>query len=453
MCAGSDCGCHGCSVDGTYTMECCSTFNLPTLFCGCSYDDPDDPPDDPPDEPFPVTPSVSIAFSAPAVIFEDRYEASPNNWVEKRSTTNTLTVTASGGASGATLILSTANLECLQRIGGGSMSLPAEIVLGPYMSYEATFRCEGAGNGGTPSVSGIISGLDGTDSSCAQTSVVRVEIQRQRSAPDNDRLNRHEYGIGERMYIYQYPSFPRISVLATDATVNSPSLHIIDWGVSNVEHTLSLSLSSVEYVPLVQIFKPTGIEGYDAQTQTNGLPVGVAGGLLLVQRYKVLPLTVRFTGIKIEEVPCDEAIPPTGYFIYAPTNEYFRTHTKAAGAGNLWYSVDSQNCLGTDLDIRDRAGFEYEVYRMMPDGTTTTSTEYGWLGGGSLIWKVPFGWVESGANSASEPIGVFAEDVRQITTITADGDFSVMKLGHTAIRQINGTITLDGNADDGILDN
>ena len=229
MCSGSDCGCHGCSVDGTYTME-CSTFNLPTLFCGCSYDDPDDPPDDPPDEPFPVTPSVSIAFSAPAVIFEDRYEASPNNWVEKRSTTNTLTVSASGGASGATLILSTADLECLQRIGGGSMSLPAEIVLGPYISYTATFRCEGAGNGGTPSVSGIISGLDGTDSSSAQTSVVRVEIQRQRSAPDNDRLNRHEYGIGERMYIYQYPSFPRISVLATDATVNSPSLHIIDWG-------------------------------------------------------------------------------------------------------------------------------------------------------------------------------------------------------------------------------
>ena len=66
--------------------------------------------------------------------------------------------------------------------------------------------------------------------------------------------------------------------------------------------------------------------------------------------------------------------------------------------------------------------------------------------------NVPFtAWQE--ANSASEPIGVFAEDVRQITTISADGDFSVMKLGHTATRQINGTITLDGNADDGILDN
>ena len=90
---------------------------------------------------------------------------------------------------------------------------------------------------------------------------------------------------------------------------------------------------------------------------------------------------------------------------------------------------------------------------MMPDGTTTTNTEYGWLGGGSLIWKVPFGWAEFDANSASKPIGVFAEDVRQITTISADGDFSVMKLDHTATRQINGPITLDGNEDDGILDN
>ena len=38
-------------------------------------------------------------------------------------------------------------------------------------------------------------------------------------------------------------------------------------------------------------------------------------------------------------------------------------------------------------------------------------------------------------------------------SITADGDFSVQKLGHEAIRRIDGTITLDGNADDGIVDN
>ena len=449
MCYGPDCGCHGCSVDGAYTME-CSTFNLPTLFCGCSYDDPDDPPDDPPDEPFPVTPFVSITFSAQAVIFEDRYEASPNSWVEKRSTTNTLTVTASGGASGATLILSTANLECLQRVGGGSVSLPAEIVLGPYMSYTATFRCLGAGNGGTPSVSGIISGLDGTDSSSAQTSVVRVEIEREHDAPGNDCLNRHDFGIGEWVYIRQFPTSSGITVSATDANVHGGSAPIIMWGVSNIEHSLTFSLNDVEYVPLVRVLKPTGIEGYDAQAYTNGLPPGAAGGLHLVQRYRVLPLTVNFTRLRIEEVPCYDPIPPTGYFIYTPPDRIPRTHTIDAGAGE-WFFVDPGNLVGASEDGRDKAGCRVELTRRMPDGTPTDDPSYGWLGG-DLPWKVPFGWKHRDS-SAVEPVGRFAEDTRQILSITESGDFSVHKLQHTATRRLDGIITVDGHADDGILDN
>ena len=445
MCLGPDCGCHGCSVDGTYTME-CSTFNLPTLFCGCSYEDPDDPPD----EPFPVTPSVSITFSAPAVIFEDRYEASPNTWVEKRSTTNTLTVSASGGASGATLILSLADLECLQRVGGGSVSLPAEIVLGPYMSYAATFRCEGAGNGGTPSVSGIISGLDGTDSSYAQTSVVRVEITNTKDAPNNQCPNRHEYGIGEEMLFIQRPSSPEVTISATDTTIRGVATRTIEWGVLDIEHTLSLSLYGVEYVPLVTILRPTGIEGYDAQTHTNGLPLGVAGGLELVQRYRVLPLTVDFTALRIEEVPCDDAIPPTGYFIYTAPDVFYRTHSTDAGAGH-WVLVEDGNYVG-GTNARDRGGFLGELPRRMPDGTETTDPAYGWLGG-SLTLKIPFGWKHHSARLDAGPVGIFAEDTRQTVSITADGDFRVEKLGHTAIRRIDGTITLDGNPDDGILDN
>ena len=443
MCLEPDCGCHGCAVDGTYEFE-CSTFNLPTLFCGCSSDEGE------PVEPLPLTPSVDIAFSAPALIFEDRYEASPDNWVEKRSTTNVLTVSAYGGENGGTLILTAQDLGCLRRIGGGSVSLPAEIVLGPYMSYSATFRCEGAENGGTPGVWGIISGVDGTDSSYAQTSVVRVEIECEKKAPENNRLNRHDYGIGEYMRVCQYPTSPSLDVAVTDAKVLNGSLHRVEWGVSNVEHTLSLSLNQVEYVPLVRVLTPTGIQGYDAQALTNGLPAGVAGGLLLVQRYKVLPLTVNFEGIKIEEVPCYDAIPPTGYFIYADTNEFPRTHSSAAGAGELWMSIESGNCVKSS--IRDRAGFLHEIYRMMPNGTTTTNTAYGWLGG-SLTWKVPFGWTAFGAPASADPIGVFAWDVRQITSITETGDFSIQKLGHKATRQINVVITVGGNVDDGILDN
>ena len=447
MCSGADCGCHGCSVDGAYVME-CSTFNIPTLFCGCSYGDPDDPPDDPPDEPFPATPSVSITFSAPAVIFEDRYEASPDNWVEKRSTTNTLTVTAFGGASGATLILSTANLECLQRVGGSSVSLPVEIVLGPYMSYAATFQCQGAGDGGTASVSGIISGLDRTDSSSAQTSVVRVEIQSCHTAPENEKLNRHDFGIGELMYLFQVPASPVITVSATDAEIRGAVARTITWGILDVDHSFSLTLSGVEYVPLLSIKRPVGIEGYDAQASTNGLPIGVAGGIRLVQRYKVLPLDVDFSALEIEEVPCYDPIPPTGYFIYTSPEDFPRTHSSEAGAGNSWLPVGS----GNRAAVRDYAGTREALPRRMPDGTETTNTAYGWLGG-TMTWKVPFGWRGKSDRSVTDPIGRFAEDVRQIMSITESGDFGVQKLGHEAIRRIDGTITLDGNADDGILDN
>ena len=451
MCAGSDCGCHGCSVDGAYTME-CSTFNLPTLFCGCSYDDPpDDPPDEPPDEPYSETPSVSITFSQPALIFEDRYEASPNSWVEKRSTTNTLTVTASGGASGATLILSTANLECLQRVGGGSVSLPAQVVLGPDQSYSTTFKCEGAGDGGTATVNGSISGPNGSDTSSAQTSVVRVEIQRQRVAPNNNRLNRHEYGIGEQMLFIQRPSSPELTIFAPDTTIRGVSTRTIEWGILDIEHSLSFSLHDVEYVPLVTIHRPTGIEGFDVQTHTNGFAVGTAGGIQLVQRYKVLPLTVDFSAIDIEEVPCDDEIPPTGYFSYTSPDDFYRSHTSEAGAGE-WLPVGNGNYAGEVYNARDLAGSGTVLPRRMPDGTETTNTAYGWLGG-SLIWKVPFGWRKQFDRSTTEPVGRFAEGERQIMSITADGDFSVQKLGHEAIRRIDGTITLDGNADDGIVDN
>ena len=443
-CLGPDCGCHGCAVDGTYGFE-CSTFNLPTLFCGCYSEEGD------PMTPPPLTPSVDITFSAPALIFEDHYEASPDNWVEKRSTTNVLTVSAYGGENGGTLILTTQNLGCLRRIGGGAVSLPAEIDLGPYMSYRATFRCEGAENGGTPGVWGIISGPDGTDSSYAQTSVVRVEIQRQRVAPNNNCLHRHEYGIGEQMLFIQRPSSPELTISAPDTTIRGVATRTIEWGILDIEHSLLFSLPGVEYVPLVTIRRPTGIEGFDVQTHTNGFAVGSAGGIQLVQRYKVLPLTVDFSALEIEEVPCDDEIPPTGYFSYTSPDDFYRSHTSDAGAGE-WLPVGSGNYAGEIYNARDLAGSGTVLPRRMPDGTETTNTAYGWLGG-SLIWKVPFGWRKQFDRSTTEPVGRFAEGERQIMSITADGDFSVQKLGHEAIRRIDGTITLDGNADDGIIDN
>lgn len=253
------------------------------------------------------------------------------------------------------------------------------------------------------------------------------------------------------MLFLQHPSSPALNISAADTRMRGVASRIIEWGVLDIEHSLSMSLYGVEYAPLVTIRKPTGIVGYDEQALTNGLPPGVAGGLELVQRYRVLPLDVDFSKLKIEEVPCYEEIPATGYFIYTPTNQAYRTHTETAGAGR-WYNVESGNYWGLSRNVRDFAGRKGALSRMMPNGTVTTNTAYGWIGG-SMTWKVPFGWKSSEYPSGDEPVGVFAEGTRQIMSITAEGDFSVQKLGHAATRHINGPITLDGNEDDGILDN
>ena len=105
------------------------------------------------------------------------------------------------------------------------------------------------------------------------------------------------------------------------------------------------------------------------------------------------------------------------------------------------------------MAARDHAGILGELPRMTPDGTLTNNTIYGWISG-TLTWKVPFGWKNTeDYDDNALPVGIFAEDTRQIMSIRADGTFSVQKLGHTAVRQIDGRITVDGREDDGILDN
>ena len=91
--------------------------------------------------------------------------------------------------------------------------------------------------------------------------------------------------------------------------------------------------------------------------------------------------------------------------------------------------------------------------RMKNDGTVTTNTAFGWLDG-SLVWKVPFGW--KGAfdihTSITNPIGRFAEGTLQEMSINPRGDFSIKKLKHTAVRQIDGAVSVDGKSGDSVIE-
>ena len=87
------------------------------------------------------------------------------------------------------------------------------------------------------------------------------------------------------------------------------------------------------------------------------------------------------------------------------------------------------------------------------DGHETTDQTIGWCDGGSLTWKIPFGWNKEPHTQDADPVGRFAEGVRQIFRISAGGDFRMEKLGHNAERKLDGRIFVDGREDDGILDN
>ena len=84
---------------------------------------------------------------------------------------------------------------------------------------------------------------------------------------------------------------------------------------------------------------------------------------------------------------------------------------------------------------------------MQPDGLLTTNTAYGWLNG-SMTWDNPFGWTYRNPPSNAVPVGVFATtqpDAKSVFTITTNGDFSVSKLGNTALRTIGGNCFWNGN--------
>ena len=451
----STCTCYGeCQAVGVYAFE-DTLFAVTGGVCRCGFDDP--PPDSPPSSHEPNDPpSLSITFSKQVVLFEDSFENSPDVTEPRRSTRVRLTIDAYGGAQGGALWISAMNMDKLTPVGG-SVSLPYSQQLAAGEMYHASGVFEGITQSENESeviVSGSLvpNGQGETVETNAQLAVVRLEFRPLRLAPENKCSHRHNYGIGEQVLFHQYPSMPSTTLKLTDAQeIRANGASLITWGISNVVHQMTVSLYGVDYFPKTKVVPPSGVEGYAVQSMAFGLPAGVAGGLMLVQRYRILPLDVSFEGLSVEEVPCYEEIPPEGYFIYTSTNVFHRSHTRAAKAG-IWHTVASDNSLGSP-DAKDAAGCRVALPRMTLDGHETTDQTIGWCDGGSLTWKIPFGWNKEPHTQDADPVGRFAEGVRQIFRISAGGDFRMEKLDHNAERKLDGRIFVDGREDDGILDN
>ncbi|MBQ6337858.1 MAG: hypothetical protein IJI36_01825 [Kiritimatiellae bacterium] len=438
-----ECTCSGaCVATGTYGFENAS-FPFSGGECRCGFDDPGEQEEPPPD-----SPSFSAGFSRSAVIYEDAYENRPGNWKPRRSTRVLVSVAASGGPNGGSFTLSTANLGKLSPVACGPMVLPPSMTLGPYEGYYASFICEGAAASGSAddvSISGMFIENETGEQISADDSltVVRVEFKPIVTAPNNDCIHRHDFGVCEYVEHLQYPSAPAVSwnPIAGSEVVYAGSSHFQCplWGVDN---PLRADVGTVHYTPKIQVVEPQGVESkaLDYIPYDNIVHIGEAGGIGMRLNLYVTPFDVSFSEIAVEEVPCFTYV-AQGYF----TNPYYQGafgHTGGwwgAGAG-VWLKVLSDDNM---LNGVDTAAFHRKIPWLTSDGTVTTNAAYAWTEGEVQIDN-PFGWNVLGTEGDAPPCKEFGHDIRDTIRLDARGKVGVWKLDNWVERTTNGVIRLHG---------
>lgn len=195
---------------------------------------------------------------------------------------------------------------------------------------------------------------------------------------------------------------------------------------------LRASWNGVEYRPELALIEPTDIECRYAEWDGFHGAIGVAGGFGMNLDLYVLPMTVSFQGIDMVEEPCNEVVPPTGY--YASTNFNGElSHTLDAQAG-WWNHVKQGNRWTLDN------AFANVRYPPWSDGI--------------MHWKIPVAWYQRFAGEQYSWPRNSLEAVRrrmagselylQIFTMTENGTVSVGKFEHIISRTTNDVIRLDG---------
>jgi hypothetical protein len=168
-----------------------------------------------------------------------------------------------------------------------------------------------------------------------------------------------------------------------------------------------------------------------------GVPENRAGGIGMNLRIYVLPETVSFSGIAMEEIPSTQGS-HTGYF----ENPYFAKiwyHTEEMWAGR-WGNIDYENY----WDV-DRAWGGDEMPHEKQDGTVTFNLNEGAWRNGDIVWNISWGWAEKDRKPGDSPAKPLATPYNQEFHIDASGTLSVSKFQHTAVRGTNDVFRLNGD--------
>ena len=432
------CDCGGiCKKGILYYLLGGATFAATGGVCRCGFDDPR-PPDPISYEPT-NAPSLSIAFSKPAVIFENAYIDSEYGARPKRSTRTLLTVSAYGGTHGGSLSLSSQNLGYLSAVAGGAINLPAVTNIAPYESFFSTCVYEAAvksDNDGDISVSGyFIENDTGTriDSSNTLTSV-QLLVSPERPFPSGY-PNRHTFGVCERMSVNAFPNVLNGAswettgeVLEMSANRNTKTFQfLLDEGAC----TMTVTFNGSRYTVHTMCLRPNDIVSLSVPTILPGnVGVGNAGGVGMEMELTLMPDSVCFADLRAMERVTNDVGVPSGYF----SLEYFRpwwSHGKVQGAGTPLQIL--QGNLFTDIAAMD--------------DPCPQLTSGGWAVG-SIVWTIPTAWREPRDFSYSKGWLDFTTKT-QVFAIDAAGTVRVEKFNCSVERDIQGHTNTSVNLPEG----
>ena len=433
------CHCAGCCALGCYTYE---SFSLPASGGSCGGSAEGVPDIGGTNEP-PVSASVSVSFSQAALFYEEAYTNEPGVVVSRRVSTNaTCSCSVSGGQYGGVFNLSCGGFDRLLHVAGDTLpNGTVEVSAGETRTWLAVYAPleHSLSENDVSAVVTFNEYMTGeTHSSTAQLTVVELKLEPQATKEGCE--NRHLVGVREIVNCYAHPHVGQWGETGGGELVFRLGVHNYTCPLVSDGSMLYYSCDGSRYDFDLTIVEPSAIVGVPQFAYNFGVATNHAGGAGMRLQLHVLPDTVSFEGIAMEEVPSMEGT-HQGYF----SNVFFQSvwcHTTGMGAGK-WVNVKSDNLYG-----KDDVCMGEELPRELINGEMTYNLLEGSWSRGLLVWNTIWGWSERNSSIGDPPAKEMTNPCNQTFTFAIDGTLAISKFQHAVSRGTNNVIRLDGVVQD-----
>ena len=386
-----------------------------------------------------LKPQLSLKSTLDTIIFENEYQSFPvGDPVEKKSTKTTIGLgLRSGGLGGHLFVTSLNGNKFLFEDGEDCRSLDVYIPANTTNTWYATY----SGNVSSDEVNDVqviatfVEDKTGdTISTTNSFTIIRVDLEPVKTAPQSVHPNRHCYGVGEFIELKNYPSSVSVVWNFEDGEITRNSsgklLYENPFGLGTNQSFLwksaKISYRQAELTTEYIVFAPSiaaknprvNIQPDVVQARFND-----AGYLLLYLDVYATPFFVSFTEIEIREAADEsDAGEHCGYYDNQLMGGNW-SHSELNGAG-VWRRVADTGQYSTD-----RAGHSIGYAKPWTYGRKIWPIPMEWGHGG-----VRFGNIKHGQNNPTE----------QIFTLYENGTFSIKKFQFEAKRTKYGYKTING---------